>query len=87
MSPFATGVKLDHVPSGIAVLPVRIESCNAVSVGSVAVHAAIPQLVDAPASKILDVKLPDDAYGVIRNQSTDKVPSVVATSLICTNMF
>jgi hypothetical protein len=52
-----SGVNDDHVPSGVAVFPVRILTATTVPVGRTLVHDAVSQLTDDPASRTRDVNV------------------------------
>src|SRR5262245_10761590 len=67
--PAPTADQADHVPSGVAVLPVLVSMIMLVFAGSVAVHAAAPQFTTRPASNTDDVNIPPEVYEAIRTQS------------------
>jgi hypothetical protein len=74
-------VKGAHDASGIAVSPVRTRRAMAVPAGADCVQEKAPQLDLCPASRTREVKLPEEAYGVTRSQSTDSAGPPEAASL------
>jgi hypothetical protein len=78
----ASGVKLDHVASGVGTLPVRTLTAWVVPDGTSAFHVAVPHPVTDPASKTRDVNVPEVAYGVNRIQFTETFPPPKAKSLM-----
>ena len=53
--------------------PVRVSKLAEVPADAIVMSARVVQSCDEPASKMRDTKVPDDAYGVIRIQSTTRV--------------
>src|SRR5690242_5337491 len=70
----------DHVPSGVAVSPVRTLTTSVVPVGTVESQARLSHPTWAPASNTCDTKVPLLPYGPTRAQSTASPPSVVTVS-------
>lgn len=71
-----------HEESGVGVSPVRTESATLVPAGVPASHESAPQATREPASRTREVKVPEDAYGVTRSQSTLSVPPRTVKSLV-----
>jgi hypothetical protein len=80
-------VKDVHVPSGTGELPNRTDIASADPDGTLDVQNMEAHVrVELPSST-RDVKLPEAAYGVSRNQSRDKTPSPTVKSLAMGRMF
>src|SRR5205085_2559457 len=61
--------------AGVGVSPNRTCTPTLVPAGSAAIHDAVPQAVEAPASKTRETNVPAAEYGVIRSQSTLTAPA------------
>src|SRR5258708_1701666 len=56
--PLVTADQSDQLPSGVAVLPLRVCTVRVVPAGTVAVQLAAPQVASRVASKTAEVKMP-----------------------------
>src|SRR5215471_6289110 len=79
--PLATEVKAVQVPSGEAVLPVRISRPIPVPGGAACVQARVPHDTLWPPSKMRELKAPEAEKGLIRIQSTTNLPPPTDKSL------
>ena len=70
----ATEVHADQVPSlGVVVFPVRVSKVSDVPAGWLLSEVKLSQCTAVLASNRRDTKTPDEAYGLMRSQSIDKV--------------
>ena len=77
----ARGLKLDHVASGVGVLPVRTLTTWS-SPRDIGVPRDGAPAVTEPASKTRDVNVPELAYGLSRIQFTETFPPPESKSLM-----
>ena len=70
-----------HVPSGVALLPVRTLITTLVPVGVSLVQVALSHVTGLPASNTLESKLHEAEYGLISIQSSSNAGADVSKSL------
>src|SRR3954468_22709782 len=85
--PFDTGANALHVPSGVAEFPRRTASATEVPAGAVEANERAAHVTGDPASRTRDVKVPLDAYGDMRSQSTLRAVPFAVKSLTSGRML